>query len=72
MLVLHITVVATNELHPLQLTAEIVASKSRDATKSWLFYADLVKLLNLSIPLTLLKLYALISFNKTFLRGSLS
>jgi hypothetical protein len=46
MWVLHITVVATNGLHLLSLTAEIIATAPRDGTKSRLFYADLVKFLN--------------------------
>jgi hypothetical protein len=46
MWVLHITVVATNGLHLLSLTAEIIATAPRDGTESRLFYADLVKFLN--------------------------
>jgi hypothetical protein len=46
--VLHIIVVVTKELQPLQLNDEIVATAMRDVTDSLLFYADLVKFLNYS------------------------
>jgi hypothetical protein len=46
--VLHIIVVVTKELQPLQLNDEIVATAMTDVTDSLLFYADLMKFLNYS------------------------